>query len=144
MCGDLASEVSRSSKGTVKPGADENLEALLMPPESSRENQTSQTDAQVQGHFLRENEKRHSQISLNNKKLTKLCSNAGLAKTIEKGQFFMWLDDDQLDRLNASCREYILLRCDQSSQAKGWIRGNTKIGPVLDVTVWYHQGRYNI
>ena len=25
---------------------------------------------------------------------------------------------------------------------RGWIRGNTKIGPVLDVEVCYHQGRY--
>ena len=41
-------------------------------------------------------------------------------------------------------REYTLLRSDQSSQVKGWIHGNTKIGPVLDVMVCYHQGRYGI
>ena len=76
--------------------------------------------------------------------MTKLCSNASLAKTVEKRQFFMTLDDDQLDRLNGSCREYTLPRSDQSSQVKGWIRGNTKIGPVLDVTVCYHQGRYGV
>ena len=27
---------------------------------------------------------------------------------------------------------------------KGWFRGNTKIGPVLDVKVGYHQGRYGV
>ena len=27
---------------------------------------------------------------------------------------------------------------------KGWIRGRTKIGPVLDVKVCYHQGRYGV
>ena len=27
---------------------------------------------------------------------------------------------------------------------KGWIRGNTKIGPVLNVMVCYHQGRYGV
>ena len=27
---------------------------------------------------------------------------------------------------------------------RGWIRGNTKIGPVLDVEVCYHQGRYGV
>ena len=27
---------------------------------------------------------------------------------------------------------------------RGWIRGNTKIGPVLDVKVCYHQGRYGV
>ena len=28
--------------------------------------------------------------------------------------------------------------------ARGWIRGNTKIGPVLDVAVSYPQGRYGV
>ena len=37
-----------------------------------------------------------------------------------------------------------LLRSDQSSQVKGWIGGNTKIGPALDVTVNYDQGRYGV
>ena len=27
---------------------------------------------------------------------------------------------------------------------KGWIRGNTKIGPALEVAVSYHQGRHGI
>ena len=27
---------------------------------------------------------------------------------------------------------------------KWWIRGNTNIGPVLDVKVCYHQGRYGV
>ena len=76
--------------------------------------------------------------------LIKLCSNAGLAKTVEKGQYFTTLDDTELDRLKGSCREYTLLRSDQSSQVKGWIRGNTKIGPVLDVMVSYHQGRHGV
>ena len=35
-------------------------------------------------------------------------------------------------------------RSDQSSQVKGWICGNTKIGPVLDVMVCYHQGRFGV
>ena len=29
-------------------------------------------------------------------------------------------------------------------KAKGWIRGDTKIGPVLELTINYHQGRYVI
>ena len=30
-----------------------------------------------------------------------------------------------------ACREYTLPRNDGSSQPKGWMQGNTKIGPVL-------------
>ena len=32
----------------------------------------------------------------------------------------------------------------KSSHVRGWIRGNTKIGPVLDVKVCHHQGRYGV
>ena len=57
---------------------------------------------------------------------------------------FTTLDDEELDRLKGSCREYTLPRNDQSSQVNRRIRGNKKIGPVMDVIVWYHQGRYGV
>ena len=37
-----------------------------------------------------------------------------------------------------------LLRDDTSSKVKRWIRGNTKIGPVLGVAISHLQGRYGI
>ena len=40
------------------------------------------------------------------------------------------------------CREYTLPRDETSSDPKGWIRGNTNIGPVLEVTTSYLQGKY--
>ena len=43
-----------------------------------------------------------------------------------------------------SCRRYTLPRSDESSLVKGWIRGNTKFGPVLEVKACYHQGRYGV
>ena len=33
---------------------------------------------------------------------------------------------------------------EKSSDPKGWIRGNTKIGPVLEVTTSYLQGKYGV
>ena len=42
------------------------------------------------------------------------------------------------------CREYTLLRCEETSCVRGWIRGNTKIDPVLSVMVCFHQGRYGV
>ena len=35
-------------------------------------------------------------------------------------------------------------REENSSEPKGWIRGNTKIGPVLDVTTCCLQGKYGV
>ena len=43
-----------------------------------------------------------------------------------------------------TCREYTLPRDEKSTDPKGWIRGNTKIGPVLDVTTSYLQGKYGV
>ena len=36
-----------------------------------------------------------------------------------------------------TCRDY-----EKSTDPKGWIRGKTKIGPVLEVTTSYLQGKY--
>ena len=35
---------------------------------------------------------------------------------------------------SVTCREYTLPRDDPTSQAKGWIQGNMRTGPVLEVT----------
>ena len=43
-----------------------------------------------------------------------------------------------------ACREYTLPRDEKSSDPKGWIRGSTKIGPVLEVTTSYLQGNYGV
>ena len=43
-----------------------------------------------------------------------------------------------------TCREYTLPRHEKSTDPKGWIRGNTKIGPVLEVTTRYLQGKYGV
>ena len=43
-----------------------------------------------------------------------------------------------------TCREYTLPRDEKSTDPKGWIRGNTKNGPVLEVTTSYLQGKYGV
>ena len=43
-----------------------------------------------------------------------------------------------------ACHEYTLPRDEKSSDPKGWIRGNTKIGPVLEVTTFHLQGKYGV
>ena len=115
--GEMAWELSRHSQRTEIPVAPENLETMVMPPEMSTTNQTSQTDATVQGNIFRENEKRVADLPAHIQ-WTKICSDAGLAKTVDKGQYFTTLDDDQLDRQKRSCREYTLPRSDQTSQVK--------------------------
>ena len=45
---------------------------------------------------------------------------------------------------SVACREYTLPRDEKSSDPIGWIRGNTKIGPVLEVTNSYLQCEYGV
>ena len=43
-----------------------------------------------------------------------------------------------------TCREYTLPRDDKSTDPEGWIRGNTKIGPVLEVTTSFLHGKHGV
>ena len=43
-----------------------------------------------------------------------------------------------------ACREYTLPRVEKSYDPKGWVRGNTKIWSVLEVTTSYLQGKYGV
>ena len=45
---------------------------------------------------------------------------------------------------SVACREYTLPRDDPASQAKGWIQGNMRIGPVLEVTTCFQNYKHGI
>ena len=68
---------------------------------------------------------------------------AGFLSVVEIGQYSMTKDTGE--QFNAkACREYTLPRNDRSSQPKGWIQGNTKIGPVLEVTTSWLYGKHGV
>ena len=66
----------------------------------------------------------------NEEQLIKLCTDAGFVKTVAPGQYSMTKDAEEFSEFDGhvGCREYTLLRDDESSTPRGWIRGNTKIG----------------
>ena len=43
-----------------------------------------------------------------------------------------------------TCREYTLPRDEEASQTKGWIQGNTKIGPVVEIATCCLHGKYGV
>ena len=79
-------------------------------------------------------------------RLSKFCTDAGFLTTVEVGQYFMTKDTEEFSQFTDSvaCREYTLPRDEDSSEPKGWIRGNTEIGPVLEVTICCLQGKYGV
>ena len=94
--------------------------------------------------LLQQYEERIKLLSQVNK-VSKFCMDAGFLHVVEVGQYFMTKDTGDLTKFHAvACREYILPRDDGSSQPRGWIQGNTRIGPVLEVTTSYLYGKYAI
>ena len=79
-------------------------------------------------------------------KLSKFCTDAGFLTVVEVGQYFMMKDTEECSQFTdaVACREYTLPRDEDTSEPKGWIRGNTKIGPVLEVTTCCLQGKYGV
>ena len=55
---------------------------------------------------------------------------------VDVGQYLMAKDTEEFSQFTESvaCREFTLPRDEKTSDPKGWIRGNTKIGAVLEVT----------
>ena len=79
-------------------------------------------------------------------RLSKFCMDAGFLNVVEIGPYFMTKDTADFSQFTdaVACREYTLPRDEGASEPKGWIRGNTKIGPVLEVTTCCLQGKYGV
>ena len=78
-------------------------------------------------------------------KVSRFCMEAGFVHVVEVGQYFMTKDTGDFRQFRSvACREYTLLRDDQSSQPKGWVQGNTRIGLVSEVTTSYMYGKHGI
>ena len=104
MCDELAWRISGCSESTGKLVAQNNLETMVMPTELWTMNKTPRTNDKVQGNLLHGCERKFANLP-DHPQLIKLCSNAGIAKTVAKGQYFTTLNDAELDKWCGSCRE---------------------------------------
>ena len=78
-------------------------------------------------------------------KVSKFCKEAGFTRVVEVGQYFVTKGTGSLRQFRSvACREYTLPRDDPTSQAKGWIQGNIRIGHVLEVTTSFQHFKYGI
>ena len=104
-------------------------------------NQILQTDAEVQRNLWREYEQTFADLlerEIYQTLLPMLVSQRILTK------YNSSLHLMRKDAMKTSCREYTSPRSEETSRVKEWIRENTKIGPILEVMVCYHQGRYGV
>ena len=60
---------------------------------------------------------------------------------VEVGQYFVTRNASEFLH-TVACREYTLPRDDPASEPKGWIRGNTRIGTILEVTTSFQHFKF--
>ena len=78
-------------------------------------------------------------------KVSRFCMEAGFMRVVEVGQYFMTKDTGDFRQFRSvACREYTLPRDDPASEAKGWIQGEMRMGPVLEVTTSCQYGKHGI
>ena len=118
---------------------------LFVPKSSLMKTPTPSTDDPAQENPSQKYQERVDKLSQQNR-VIEFCTDAGFLTTVDVGQYFMTKDTEEFSQITESvaCREYTLPRDEKSSDPKGWIRGNTKIGPVLEVTISYLQGKYGV
>ena len=136
MCEEIETHQDRSEQPDVLMG-----QSIVL-SESKTEVPLENDIPSHQNLLLQRYEERIEMLSQENK-VSKFCMDAGFIHVVEVGQYFMTKDIGEQFFAKA-CREYTLPRDDESSQPKGWIQGNTKIGPVLEITTSYLYGKHGI
>ena len=78
-------------------------------------------------------------------RVSEFCKEAGFMRVVEVGQYFVTKDTGDFRQFQTvACREYTSPRDDSASQPKGWIQGNRRIGPALEVTTSFQHFKYGI
>ena len=115
---------------------------LFEPASLLKKTLTPSTNDLAQEDLLQKYQERVERLSQQNR-VIKTCTDTGFLTTVEVGQYFMTKDTEEFSQFTelVACREYTLPRDEKSYDPKGWIRGNTQIGPVLEVTTSYLQGK---
>ena len=141
MCDELAWRISGCSESTEKLVAPNNSETMVMSTELSTTNKTPRQSARKLAARLRT-------------KIRKSSGSSSIDQTVlqcryheDRGKGTVFHDfrrcgTGQIGELISD--EKTVPRHNAASKVKGWIRGNTKIGPALEVAVSHHQGRYGI
>ena len=136
MCEEFESLHDRSGQPDVLMG-----QSIIL-SEIKTEVPLENDDPAFQNFLLQRYEERIKSLSQMDR-VSKFCMDARFLSFVDIVQYFMTKDTGEQFHAKA-CREYTLPRNDGSSQPKGWIQGNTKIGPVLEVTTSYLYGKHGI
>ena len=142
---DLCEENGSCQTRTGRPVVAEQSDPLFTPADLLIMTLTPSIETPAQENLLQKHQERVEKLPQPDR-LIKICTDAGFLKTVEVGPYFMTKHTDEFLHVTVpvTCREYTLPRDEKSTDPKGWIQGNTKIGPVLEVTTSYLQGKCGV
>ena len=141
----LCEEYSACQTRTVRPVLAGQSDPFFEPAKLLITTPTPSIEIPAQENSLLKYKERVERLSQQDRVIS-MCTDAGFLTTVDVGQHFMTKDIEEFLQFTESvaCPEYTLPRDEKSSDPKGWIRGNTKIGPVLEVTTIHLQGKYGV
>ena len=142
---DLWEEYKACHVRTGRPVLAGQSDPLFVPTSVLMKTPTPSIDDPAQEVLLQKYQERVERLSQQNRVIN-ICTDARFLTTVGAGQYFMTKDTEEFSQFTepVACREYTLPRDEKSSDPKGWIRRNTKIRPVLEVTTSYLQGKYGV
>ena len=101
-----------------------------------------QDNEERQGNLLQEYEQRFEKI-VRRPEVIQAMLRAGL-RLVEIGQFFYALPSPRGKENPPLCREFSMPRDQEGTRVERWIQSNVRFGPVSDIKVCNHCGRYSI
>ena len=142
---DLCEEYSSCRTRTGRPVVAEQSDPLFAPADLLIMTPTPSVEIPAEENLLQKHKERVEKLPQPDQ-LINICTDAGFLKTVEVGQYFMTKHTGEFLQFaeRVTCREYTLPRNDKSTDPKGWVQGNTKIGPVLEVTTSYLQDKHGM
>ena len=124
---EMCEECNTCHDGTRRPVVGRKSKPLFVP--SVMKTHIPSTDDPAQEDLSQKYRERIEKLNQQDR-LSKFCMDAGFLNVVEVGKYFMM--------------QWPLPRDEDSSEPNGWIRGNTKIGPVLEVTTCCLQNIYGL
>ena len=138
LCEEFESHQDRSGKPEILMG--QSIVLGEIKAEVPSQNEDSMNDQIRWQRYIQQIES----LSLENR-VSRVCKEARFMRVVEVGQYLVTKDTGNLRQFRSvACREYTLLRDDPASEAKGWIQGKTRIGPVLEVTTSFRHFKYGL
>ena len=138
MCEEFEFHQDRSGQPDVLMG--QSFDLSEMKAEVPLQNENSMNDQNLWQQYIQQIESLSPES-----KVSRFCKEAGFMRVVDVGLYLVTKDTGNLRQFRSvACREYTLPRDEPAAEATGWIQGNMRFGPVLEVTTSFQNYKHGI